>query len=151
MSRRSELHAGSARRFSEGYDDVGEAGEDAFGALIGQERDKRDLPGGDGGVDFTVTIDGKQYTVDVKTARKAFYLLVEAGRSDKPMADLYVLCSYSDAMGCATCLGWATRAEVIAAPTKDFGFGVVSHYIARERLRPIVRLVDAVRNGTWGS
>lgn len=134
-ARRAELHAGhaSSRPLSEGYEQIGLAGEVAFGMFSGLCPDFSDRPGGDRGVDFVSSL---RYTVDVKTARRANNLLHEAG---KPIAaDIYVLAEYDE--GKAELVGWEWGRNLAKAPTRDFGHGVVSHYIPREKLRPMSEL-----------
>lgn len=131
-ARRASLHAGhaSSRPLSGDYEEVGLAGEMAFGMFCGQCPDFSDKPAGDGGIDFVVPL---LYTVDVKTAQKAHNLIHEAGK-EMP-ADIYVLAEHKN--GAATLVGWEWRKRLLSAPTKDFGYGVVNHYIGRESLRPM--------------
>ena len=133
---RSALHEGhaSCRQLSENYDEVGMAGELAFGKMFGLMPDLELRPEGDKGVDFRLILG---LSVDVKTARKAYNLIHEVG---KPFADLYVLCQYDDETRSATILGWETGFTLRQAPQRDFGYGVVNHYIPADRLRPISEL-----------
>jgi hypothetical protein len=131
--RRAAIHAGhaSSRPLSDGYENVGLAGEVAFGMFCGQCPDFSERPGGDKGIDFVVPL---LYTVDVKTARNAGNLIHEAGK--KMPADIYVLAEYGED-GAASLVGWEWRQRLMAAPTKDFGYGIVNHYIQRTALRPM--------------
>lgn len=133
---RSALHKdhASCRQLSENYDEIGMAGELAFGKMFGLMPDLELRPEGDKGVDFRVILG---LSVDVKTAQKPYNLIHEVG---KPFADLYVLCQYHDDTGRATIIGWETGSILRAAPTRDFGYGVVNHYIPADRLRPISEL-----------
>ena len=130
---RTAVHDGapSQRILAPHHDAVGIAGEEAFAAAIGQRPDYTIRGAGDGGCDFTVHMP---FTVDVKTFRKAFHLLVEEGKTG---ADIYVLARYDDATGAASLLGWAWGATIIAAPVADFGYGVRSHHVRADRLRPM--------------
>lgn len=130
---RHDLHAGhaSSRPLSQGYENVGLLGEWAFGQLCGLMPDLKERAGGDRGVDFVVPL---RFTVDVKTARRAIHLIHEVG---KPFADIFVLAEFSDQTGEATLLGWEWGAVLARAPAKDFGYGIVNHYIHRDRLRPM--------------
>ena len=87
-------------------------------------------PSGDGGKDF----DSPLGSIDVKTARKAFNLIVEANKVD---SDIYVLAQYDDETDNAALIGWASREEVLNAPTKDFGYKIINHYISKRNLHPI--------------
>lgn len=128
-----ENHA-SSRPFSEGYEAIGMLGEWEFAKLVGVMPDCSLKPKGDEGVDFVVPL---AFTVDVKTARKAFNLIHEQG---KGFADIYVLAEYAED-GAVSLLGWEWGSILSKAPTKDFGYGVINHYISREKLRPIGSLV----------
>lgn len=134
-ARRSAIHAthASSRPLSDGYDEIGLLGEVAFGQFCGMCPDFSTRPDGDKGVDFVVPL---LYTVDVKTARKANNLIHEAG---KPMpADIYVL---AEVVGDgAELVGWAWKKSLQEAPTRDFGHGIVNHYIPRDQLRTIREL-----------
>lgn len=137
-SRRATLHAdhASSRPLSDGYEEIGLLGEVAFGQFCGLCPDFSDRPGGDKGVDFVVPL---LYTVDVKTARTATWLLHEAG---KPLvADIYVLAEVVD--GGAVLVGWEWGKNLASAPTADKGKrGIVSHYIPRSQLRPMDDLAE---------
>lgn len=133
---RHEIHKNhdSSRPLSEGYEDVGIAGEFAFGEFCGLWPDTSLKPKGDGGVDFTVPLN---FTVDVKTGRKPFNLIHEEG---KPFVDIYVLAKFDDETKEASLLGWEWGHVLKKAPTKDFGYGVINHYISVEKLRPMEEL-----------
>ena len=141
---RHNLHEGkaSSRPLSEDYELVGLAGEDALADFCGGEVDITPRPNGDGGTDCHIALF---FTVDVKTARKAFNLLVEVG---KVKADIYVLASYEN--GTARLLGWEWGRVVASIPPVDIGgFGIMSHAIPLSKLRPMselkVRLTRRVR------
>ena len=139
--RRESLHSGHAsqRALSEDYDLVGLAGEQAFAAATGLDVDVAERPAGDRGVDFTVAL-----TIDVKTARKPYYLIVEQG---KVAAAVYVLARYVDD-GPAQMLGWAFGVEVLTWPVRDFGYGVLNHYRPADQLRgmaPLLSLINRLR------
>jgi hypothetical protein len=128
-ARRHALHENhpTHRPLSDGYEEVGLAGEAAFAAATGLEIDTEDRPGGDAGRDFILPL-----TIDVKTARKAFNLIVEVGHVN---SDIYVLAEFKD--GKAEMVGWAWGKELRSRPTRDFGHGVNNHFIPREELRPM--------------
>lgn len=137
---RHELHADhpSHRPLSDGYELVGLIGEAEFARVFKLPLDLNRRPNGDGRVDFIVPF---RITVDVKTARKANNLIEEQG---KVSCDIYVLAEYFDEDKRADLLGWE-KGEVLArAPVRDFGKGILNHYIPRERLRPIPDLLKRV-------
>lgn len=123
---------------SPGYENVGLAGEFAFGKFCGLMPDVSERPQGDAGVDFCLPL---LFTVDVKTARRACYLIHEQG---KPFADVYVLAEYFDATKTAALVGWEFGARLAAAPVRDFGYGILSHWIPRDQLRPMDDLAGRV-------
>jgi hypothetical protein len=123
----------SSRPLSKGYEYVGMVGEAQFAKEFNFKLDKELRPEGDGGKDFSCSLG----TIDVKTARKAFNLIVEEGHV---RADIHVLAQYNENKETATLLGWAHKEEVLDAPKKDFGYGVINHYIPKNKLRPIESL-----------
>lgn len=135
---RADLHSGhsSSRPLSPGYENVGLAGEFAFGTFCGLMPDLAERPDGDGGVDFRVPL---MFSVDVKTARKAGNLIHEQG---KPFADVFVLAEYFDATGTASLVGWEFGTKLAAAPVRDFGYGILNHWIPRDELRPMADLAS---------
>ena len=137
---RERIHANhaSSRPLSKNYDFVGLAGEAEFMRIFRQPMDTDRKPGGDSKIDFTVPL---KFTVDVKTARKALNLIVEVGEVE---ADIYVLASFSDKDQTAELLGWEWGKILKKAPSKDFGYGIINHYIPRENLRPIDELIEKV-------
>ena len=133
---RNALHKNHAthRPLSDQNDRVGLSGEFLFGEFTGLWPDTKTRPGGDNGIDFTVLL---RFTVDVKTARKPYHLIHENG---KAFADIFVLAEYNDETGKARLLGWEWGKVLEKAPTKDFGYGVVNHYIPANKLRPMADL-----------
>ena len=86
----------SSRPMSDGYELVGAYGEIVWARMHGLPDPRLEQTGGDGGRDFihrVCTDQGgtKPISVDVKTARKAFYLIVPVGQV---RADVYVLAAY---------------------------------------------------------
>jgi len=127
------------RPLSDGYELLSLVGEEAFARLFGVTRDKMLRANGDGGVDFEITAYGRQWPVDVKTARKPFNLLVEEGKC-KPKT-IYVLAKYDDDLETAYILGWEWGARLLRTTPKAFGHGVLNHYIPLAQLRPICELL----------
>jgi hypothetical protein len=134
-AQRARIHAShtSSRPLSPDYELVGVAGEAAFAQEFGLKVDATARPEGDGGVDFTLPIG----TVDVKTYRLPYHLLRE---TDKPHADILVLAAFDDTTGEAHLIGWEWDSVMRQCPTRDFGYGIVSHYKAAEELKPISEL-----------
>ena len=132
---REEVHRNhaSSRPLSAGSELVGLAGEYQFAEEFGFKVDEELRPEGDGGRDFKSILG----SIDVKTARKAFNLIVEKGHVN---SDVYVLAQYYDENKSAFLLGWAFKEEIINAPTKDFGYGVINHYIPKGKLRKMSSL-----------
>lgn len=147
---RIHLNHASSRPLSEGYEKVGISGELALAKFVGREPDLSLRPGGDGGKDQAVRllINGKRQlvTVDVKAARKPGNLIVEQGKVD---AQVYILGRYDDETEETHLLGWATGVEMKNAPTRDFGYGVVNHYIPRAKIRPMDRLKSMLDCCAW--
>lgn len=133
--RRNNLHRGqnTSRPLSQNYELVGLAGEWQFALEFGMVMDLTERVNGDGKVDFHTPIG----TIDVKTARKAYNLLIEVNR---PHADILVLAAYDDETGEAELLGWESYQEMRRAPYKDFGYGIVNHYKSVSALRSMDEL-----------
>ena len=141
-AQRSGSHIGheSQRILGENHDLVGVSGEAIFAKYFGLKMNDEIKPEGDDGIDFLL---GLNFSVDVKTARKPYNLLLEVG---KPVADIYVLADYND--GDPYLLGWEWGKNLANAPSKDFGYGVINHYIPAEKLRSMNELLN--RSFSWG-
>ena len=135
-SERERLHKNheSSRPLSKDYEYIGLKGEEKFAEEFGMKIDEELRPEGDGGKDFMHRLRG---IIDVKTARKAYNLIVEEG---KVVSDIYVLAQYTDITDEVDLLGWAYKKEVLDAPCKDFGYGIINHYIPKNELYPIQSL-----------
>jgi hypothetical protein len=142
--RREQLHEhhASSRPLSPDYELVGLAGEAELAKRTGLDIDASDRPAGDGGTDFAVTL-----TIDVKTARKPGNLIVERG---KVVSSIYVLARYDDQTESAELLGWAWGAEMKARPVRDFGYGVLNHYLPARELKPMDSLDRLIGHATGG-
>ena len=138
-NQRSDTHKGHAsqRILSKDYNLIGVYGEDAFARMFNLPIDDSVKPSGDKGVDFVL---GLNFTVDVKTAKLPFNLLLEVG---KPLADIYVLADFNG--GNTKLIGWEWGLRLGQAPYKDFGYGVINHYIPAEELRPMKELILRAR------
>lgn len=124
----------SSRPLSEDYEYVGLLGESKFGELSGLMPDLQRKLSGDNGVDFVVPL---KFSVDVKTARKAYHLIHEQGKN---FADIYVLASFDDETQSVKLVGWEWGATLKRAPIKDFGYGIMNHYIPAKDLKPMDEL-----------
>jgi len=137
---RQDIHAGHStpRFFKNKYeeDTIGVAGERQFGIEFNMPVDMEARKSGDLGIDFEY--DGKK--IDVKTARKAYNLLVKNHEITR-CADILVLAKYNDDKS-VDLLGWATSDEMRECPKKDFGYGIVNYYKSAYHLRPISELKD---------
>lgn len=131
---RQNAHPTGTKRFYSDpntEDRIGAAGELAFAKQYGLDVDEEARPGGDGHIDFKV---GK-VTIDVKTARKAYNLLVKEWEIDKA-ADVLVLGQYINDEH-VEFLGWIHRENLRMRDKKDFGKGIVSYYVAAGNLNPM--------------
>ena len=126
-------HHESSRPLSKNYEYVGLKGESQFAEEFGFEIDRKLRPSGDNGKDFETIIG----IIDVKTARNAFNLIVEEG---KVISDVYILAKYIDDTDTVELLGWEYKKEILKAPTRDFGYGIVNHYIPKNNLKSIESL-----------
>lgn len=121
-------------------DTIGVAGEAAFAKRYNLEVDKRILPKGDKHVDFIVDINGLKLTVDVKTAQKAYNLLVKQWEMSK-CADILVLAEYRK--GKIKFLGWETKEIMRLMPVAVFSsLQIKNYYRHKDDLRPMSQLDD---------
>ena len=134
---RHKAHEGqsSSRPLSEKYEEVGLLGELEFAKQTGYMLDMERRLSGDKGVDFVVSV---KMTVDVKTARKPGNLIHEQG---KTFADIYVLAGYNED-GSVELIGWEFGSTLLRAPVKDFGYGILNHYIPAKQLKPMSSLIN---------
>ncbi len=115
------LHEGSqaTRALAKDYRLVGLAGEAKLAELLGIEFEVK-LNGGDGGRDLMVKVQGRSFSIDVKTSRRPELGLLVA----KPArADIYVLMSFPELV----CWGWQWRSLVERCPVVDKGHNVPSY------------------------
>ena len=141
---RQAIHKGhSTPRFfdDENTEDIiGAYGEVAFSQLVGFPVDSELRPDGDNGRDFEVPL---MFRIDVKTARKPFNLLVKVKEIDRPV-DIYILSKFSDETKEIEFIGWQWRSVMKQQPTKDFGYGIVNHYMSANKLRPMSELLSRI-------
>ena len=143
-TRRSLMHKyhPTHRPLSDGYNLVGLRGEEEFSRIFGGSVDLSSKPNGDKGIDYIIRTIHGNFSVDIKTARKPGNLIVEKGKV-VPLT-IYVLAGYSDETDSATLLGWQWGKILLVSPTRDFGKGVINHYIPAPRLRNMLDLLDQV-------
>jgi hypothetical protein len=141
-SERHSLHRNhsTSRPLSNDYEVVGLAGEYAFHDIFSVMADWSVRPEGDGGIDFKI---GK-ISIDVKTARKPGNLIVEIGTVP---ADILILAGWNDPV--VSLLGWEYGEVVLKSPERDFGYGIINHYIPARNLRPMGDLLNGINR--WRS
>jgi len=126
---RQKVHIiNSSRRFFEDKNEediIGITGELAFEKLFKLPMDRSLYENGDDHVDFTYNHKGRDVTIDVKTARKAFNILIKEWEIDKA-ADIIVLCQFDNFK--ITFLGWESLKIMKTMPVKDFGYGIRNYY-----------------------
>ena len=129
---RENLHKShaSSRPLSKNYELIGLLGEFEFARVFNMPVDLTMRSDGDKGVDF-VTPYG---TIDVKTANKAYNLIVEVGKVN---ADIYVLAQFNQDDLTVKLLGWEYGYRIENCPSKDFGYGVINHYMSAQELMSI--------------
>jgi len=112
---------------------VGLMGEMAFAIYANLEIDTELVKWTDEGVDFKVTIDGTERTVDVKTSQKEPYaLFVKEWRVD---SDYYILGHLEDET--VTFLGAATKEMVLEGKHKESKFGHYNYEVPVRSLNPV--------------
>jgi len=130
----------SSRPLSKDYEYIGLVGEKTLADYLGLQIDTVLRPTGDGGVDLVCG----HFRLDVKTARKPYNLIVERGKAFPNT--IYVLAKYYDDGDRATLIGWEFGEAVRSAPCKDFGYGIINHYIPAGDLRPMPELLQTLKN-----
>ena len=138
---RTEMHCKQRSHRPLGHHDteyLSMVGEDYFGAYAGYPIDLELKEFGDGGIDYDTWEVG---TVDVKTLVHPYALLVEYKEYRKhPLANILVLCGYSEKRDEAYFRGWATGAEILGRPHWKHPMQVDNHEIVADKLHPIEEL-----------
>ena len=129
----------SSRPLSLNYEYIGLKGEAKFAEEFGMLVDTNARPAGDKGTDFSSVIG----SIDIKTARKAWNLIVEEG---KVLSEVYVLAKYTDQTDEIELLGWEYKDKILNSPKIDFGYGIINHYISSKKLKPMSHLKNAIFN-----
>ena len=130
---------GYYREFSEDQEYIGLLGEATFADEFNLEVDWSIYETGDKGIDFYTP----NATIDVKTYRKPYNLLIEVGRGIH--ADIYVLVAYLEEIDECKLIGWQWGSNVRYCKTKDFGYGVMNYYCPASDLYPMDHLHDALK------
>lgn len=130
------LNQESSRPLNSNYEYTGLAGERTFEVWSGIPMDVSRRIAGDNGTDFLDSID-------VKTAKKPYNLLVEVGKVN---AEIYVLAGINpDDMRTVTLYGWCYREELFKNSPKTFGYNILNHHVHRSKLKPMDRLKQMIR------
>ena len=120
-------------------DTIGVAGELAFAKMYKLEIDDSIRPEGDAHVDFKVKINDSEVTIDVKTAQKAYNLLIKEWEIED-CANILVLAKYKSNEEIEF-LGWETKDVMRIMPKKVFSsLGIKNYYRHWNQLRPMCQL-----------
>lgn len=140
-SERQNAHPNGTPRY---YNDpnkediIGIAGEIAFGNRYNLKIDDSIRPNGDNHIDFKIEHNGRIITFDVKTANKAYNLLIKEWEINV-CADVLVLAEYNE--GNIKFLGWESKREMAKQPVKVFSsLGIRNYYKHRDLLNNMSRL-----------
>ena len=126
----------SSMPMSEENERVGLAGEQLVGKIFGKRIDDSEKIMGDEGIDFLF----RSGTVDVKTARKPIWLLLE--KDHEPVADIMIMCGYNDDTRMAYVLGWEYGIVMKEQPLRDnAGVNKIFHYKLSTELHHIDELM----------
>jgi hypothetical protein len=143
---RQKAHPNGTQRYykDENKEDIiGIAGEIAFGKRYSLTPDLEIKPQGDNHIDFKIKInDDIVSTIDVKTAQKAYNLLIKKWEINK-CANILVLAQYIDVDNIKF-LGWTTRQVMQKQPTKVFSsLNIENYYLHYTKLYEM-KLLDAI-------
>lgn len=144
---RQDMHVNvgnSTKRFYKDQyieEQIGIFGELEFGKKYNFYVDLENKAKGDD-TDFLTPIG----TIDVKTARKPYNLLVkewEIGKSDN-----YVLAKFNEDSLSVEFLGWERDSTMSTMPKKDFGYRIINYYEPADNLRSMIELEEllGIRN-----
>lgn len=140
---RQNAHPNGTKRYykDENTEDIiGIAGEIAFANRYGLSPDLEIRPNGDNHIDFKIEInDSIVKTIDVKTAQKAYNLLVKQWEMDKA-SDILVLAEYKNE-NCINFLGWTTKKIMKQQPIKIFSsLGIKNYFLHKNKLNKMEEL-----------
>ena len=134
---RQNAHPNGTKRYykDENTEDIiGIAGEIAFANRYGLSPDLEIRPNGDNHIDFKIKInDYIVKTIDVKTAQKAYNLLVKQWEIDNA-SDILVLAEYKNE-NFINFLGWTTKKIMKQQPIKIFSsLGIKNYFLHKNKL-----------------
>lgn len=131
------------RVWSQDYVRVWMAGEIALGEFTGVMPSFESKIYGDGGEDSHITIDGKRYTINVKTSKKPYNLVAEPNRNK---ADIYCLARYFPETDRAMLLGWQWAKIIYRGPLRKLtDNGVYLHVLPMCELRDMQILQNKMK------
>jgi len=140
-SKRHTLHENqkSHRPLSTDYEYIGILGELYFAQLHNLEIDEELRADGDKGVDFNIG----GVTIDVKTARSPFNLLVEEG---KVRSNIYVLAGYEEKNDSIYFVGWTYDYIVKSAKLGRMpGYSILNHIVPKVDLYGMIILPSEIK------
>lgn len=122
---------------------IGIYGEGAFHMVSGLPMNNDILDYGDDGKDFEY--QGK--FIDVKTARNPGHLLVKEIEWERSKASYFVQAGlkHPEIPFTVDLIGWETREEMMKAPKRDWGRGILNHYKKSYNLKPIGLLLEMIK------
>lgn len=147
---RQKAHPNGTKRYYENEnleDIIGIAGEIAFGKKYNLIPDTSIRPEGDGHVDFKISFQEKKIiTFDIKTAQKAYNLLIKEWEIDD-CADCLILAEYKE--GNIKFLGWTTKKIMKSQPKKTFStLKIINYYLHQSKLYSMERIDKFFTNNT---
>lgn len=108
-------------------DSIGIAGEIKFAERYNLKPDLKIRPNGDGHIDFEIVVNEiTPITIDVKTAQKAYNLLVKKWEIEK-CSDILVLAQFHPDKSVGF-LGWTTKKKMKTMPIKIFSSLNIENY-----------------------
>ena len=113
---------------------IGISGEIAFAKKYNLQPDLEIRPNGDNHIDFKIKVNDKKIiTIDVKTAQKAYNLLIKKWEINK-CSDLLVLAKFHSEDNIEF-LGWSTKSIMKKQPIKIFSsLGIENYYLPKDKL-----------------
>ena len=119
------------REYSDDAQEIGVSGEKEFADKTGLSMPQV-LKGGDGGIDFRLSI-----IIDIKTAKIPKYLICRQGEI---RSDVYILYGIRGIE--VYPVGWAWGYELRSAPIN----GPMNHYIPADMLKPIEQIYNLIKH-----
>lgn len=127
-------------------DIIGIGGEIAFGKRYNLKPDLEIRPMGDNHIDFKIRLNENLIvTIDIKTAQKAYNLLVKKWEINKA-SDILILAQYINEEQIEF-LGWSTRKIMKQQPIKIFSsLGIENYFLHKSKLKPMEDLDYLFKN-----